>query len=208
MKIYSIYDRKFKKYGKVIEGINVTSLCEEMDKIAMPEEGVAYEASITSLEKDSSFAFFSKSVYGGMPVQTGLCWGHNTRLNCFEYHRDSELNIGSSDYILLLATMEDVENSRVDTSKAVAFKVPSGIVVEVYSTTLHYAPCQTSKEGFRVAIVLPRGTNTEFKSEQVTEEDKLLRARNKWLIAHADTLEAAQGAFVGLDGANIDLEDL
>jgi hypothetical protein len=36
-------------------------------------------------------------------------------------------------------------------------------------------------------------------------EDPLLRARNKWLIAHADASEAGDGAFVGLDGVNIDI---
>ena len=43
------------------------------------------------------------NAYGGMPVQLGLCWGYNTRLNCLEYHRDSEVNVGARDFILLLA---------------------------------------------------------------------------------------------------------
>ena len=38
-------------------------------------------------------------------------------------------------------------------------------------------------------------------------ENRLLRAANKWLIAHPDAPEAKKGAFVGLDGINIDLED-
>jgi hypothetical protein len=33
----------------------------------------------------------------------------------------------------------------------------------------------------------------------------MLWARNKWLIAHPDTDEAAKGAFVGLEGVNIEL---
>ena len=34
------------------------------------------------------------------------------------------------------------------------------LVVEVYATTLHYAPCHVDgAKGFRVAVVLPRGTN-------------------------------------------------
>ena len=55
-------------------------------------------------------------------------------------------------------------------------------------------------------MVLPKGTNTD-KPEIATlnAEDPLLRARNKWLIAHADASEAADGAFVGLDGVNIDI---
>ena len=63
-----------------------------------------------------------------------------------------------------------------------------------------------SDEGFRVAIVLPRNTNTDFeKPADKDPEDKLLWARNKWLIAHPDSSEAAQGAYVGLEGANISI---
>ena len=48
-------------------------------------------------------------------------------------------------------------------------------------------------------------TNTDLDGK-VTEkdfEDKLLWARNKWLIAHPDASEAKQGAYVGLVGENI-----
>ncbi len=40
------------------------------------------------------------------------------------------------------------------------------------------------------------------------EEDKYLWARNKWLVAHASTSEAAQGAHIGIIGENIDIADL
>ena len=56
--------------------------------------------------------------------------------------------------------------------------------IECYATALHYAPCQTDmKEGFRVAVVLPKGTNTdkpEYKA--INKEDALLTARNKWIV--------------------------
>ena len=35
-----------------------------------------------------------------------------------------------------------------------------------------------------------------------------LRAQNKWLLAHKDTAEAADGAHVGITGDNIDIADL
>ena len=38
------------------------------------------------------------------------------------------------------------------------------------------------------------------------EEDRRLWARNKWLLAHPESSEAAQGAWVGLTGRNIDLQ--
>ena len=75
---------------------------------------------------------------------------------------------------------------------------------------MHYAPCSAKKgEGFRVAIILPKGTNEDMPDITVkNEEDKYLWARNKWLVAHASTSEAAQGAHIGIIGENIDIADL
>ncbi|MCI8838785.1 MAG: DUF4867 family protein [Oscillospiraceae bacterium] len=88
-----------------------------------------------------------------------------------------------------------------------AFRVPAGVLVEVYATTLHYAPCHTDEaEGFRVAVALPRGTNEAKPAiKAITEEDQLLWARNKWLLAHEDSAEAGQGAAVRLSGDNNDI---
>ena len=207
MRIYSVLDPEFVPYGKVLGGYDTTELIAEMEKIPLPESGTAYEPGIGSLENCAIFGAFSNNAYGGMPVQLGMCWGHNTKLNCLEYHRDSELNIGVEDFILLLAKAEDIIGGVLDTAKVKAFCAPKGAVVEVYETTLHYAPCHTDEEkGFRVAVVLPKGTNTEKPA--ITEknaEDRLLWARNKWLLAHADTKEAKAGAYVGLAGKNLDI---
>ena len=142
-----------------------------------------------------------------MPIQLGMCWGHNAKLNCLEYHRDSEVNIGWKDFILLLAKQDEIVDGVLDTSLVKAFRVPKGLPVEVYATTLHYAPCHTCPHcGFRVAVVLPRGTNTgkpDFAPKG--EEDTWMTARNKWLLAHPDSSEAASGAHIGLRGENLDI---
>ena len=109
---------------------------------------------------------------------------------------------------LLLARRDEMDAGfTLDTGKVKAFRVPAGVLVEVYATTLHYAPCHVdAREGFRVAVVLPRGTNGPRPSlSLVSPEDALLRARNKWLIAHPESAEAADGAFAGLTGENIDI---
>ncbi|MBQ6173768.1 MAG: DUF4867 family protein [Clostridia bacterium] len=206
MTIYSVFDPEFAPYGKVLGGYDTAELIAAMNAIALPESGVAYEPGIDSLEACRIYNCFRNRAYGGMPIQVGMCWGHNTKLNCLEYHRDSELNIGTGDFVLLLAKAEDIVDGKLDTAKVKAFRAPAGAVVEVYETSLHYAPCQVSEDGFRVTIVLPKGTNTakpEIKPQN--EEDKWLWACNKWLLAHADASEAAQGAYVGLTGENIDI---
>ena len=210
MTIHSVYDPEFKLYGKVLEGYDTTCLVKAMNTIPLPESGTAYEPSIPALEATCLYGLFQNNAYGGMPVQLGMCWGHNTKLNCLEYHRDSEVNVGAGGFILLLAKQDEIEDGKLDTAKVKAFKVPAGIPVEVYATTLHYAPCHVNEsEGFRVAVVLPRGTNTAAPGAvPINEEDKWLTARNKWLLAHPDSVEAAQGAYVGLVGENIDIKGI
>jgi hypothetical protein len=57
-----------------------------------------------------------------------------------------------------------------------------------------------------VAIVLPKGTNIAKPDfAPVSEEDRWMTARNKWLLAHPDSAEAKDGAHIGLKGENIDI---
>mgnify|MGYP001032587297 FL=1 len=209
MEIKSVFDKEFAPYGQVHEAYELDGLLVAMDTIPLPEEGTAYQPSIESLEAQPVFRQLEEHAYGGMPVQLGICWGRNTKLNCLEYHRDSEFNVGTDDFILLLAKQNEIVDGELDTSKVKAFRVPAGVLVEVYATTLHYAPCHMDKaKGFRVAVALPRGTNTEKpKLTGDCGDSKLLWARNKWLLAHPDSTEAAQGAYVGLTGVNIDIKD-
>lgn len=207
MKIYSVFDPEFRCYGKVLEGFDTSELLAAMEKIEMPESGTAYMAGIDSLEACGILSELSDRGYGGMPVQLGMCWGYNTKLNCLEYHRDSEVNIGADDFILLLAKQGDIIDGVLDTATVKAFRAPKGAAVEVFATSLHYAPCHVdAQKGFRVAVVLPKGTNTEKPEfEAKCAEDTWMTARNKWLLAHADADEAKNGAYVGLKGENIDI---
>ncbi len=211
MKIQSVYDASFQKYGQVLEGYDLKDALETLRAATPLPEGTDYVPEQAELQALPIAKELSERAYGGMPVQLGWCNGHNTKLNCLEYHRDSELNAGSEDFILLLAKREEMAGGRLDTAKVEAFRCPAGVLVEVYATTLHYAPCSAKPgQGFHVLIVLPKGTNLEKPSIAArNEEDRLLWARNKWLLAHAESGEAAQGAPVRLDGANIDIaEDL
>lgn len=207
MEIKSVFDKEFVPYGQVHEGYDMTCLLNAMKTIPLPESGTAYEPGIPALEATCTYGQLQNTAYSGMPIQLGMCWGHNTKLNCLEYHRDSEFNVGVSDFILLLAKQDEIENGALDTAKVKAFRVPAGVLMEVYATTLHYAPCHTNEaEGFRVAVVLPRGTNTD-KPKLAAEcgDSRLLWARNKWLLAHPDSDEASQGAYIDLKGENIDI---
>ena len=209
MKMIPITDPAFVPYGKILEGYDTTELLAAMRRIPLPETGTAYKPGIDALEACAIFSKLTDNAYGGMPIELGMCWGHNTKLNCLEYHRDSELNIAANDLILLLARMEEIENGMLDTAKVKAFRVPAGVVVEIYATTLHYAPCHIDADtGFRMAVALPKGTNTEKpETTPLGPEDRLLWARNKWLLAHPDAKEAQRGAYIGLVGPNLDCRE-
>lgn len=211
MKIYSVYDSEFKPYGQVVSGLDaaVAEILEALKTTPLPE-AVGYVPEEACLQELPAATEVSEHLYGGMPVQMGWCNGHNTKLNCLEYHRDSEFNLGTEDFILLVAKQDEIVDGKLDTSKVKAFRAPAGVMVECYATTLHYAPCHTdSEKGFRVLIALSKGTNTEKPAITAkTAEDKLLWACNKWLLAHAETSEAAQGAHIGLVGENIDIAGL
>lgn len=210
--IYSVFDPEFTAYGRVVDGYDYTELLDTLQKVSpCPKDAVIYVPGDDTLEALAVKTVLQDNCYGGMPIQIGYCNGTNTKLNCLEFHRDSEINIpAGNDAILLLAKMDDIVDNKLDTAKVKAFKCPAGTAVEVYATTLHYAPCSAKKgEGFRVIIVLPKGTNTELpKFNPMNVQDSWMTARNKWLLAHAESSEAASGAYVGLTGENIDIADL
>ena len=205
MQILSVYDEAFRPYGRVVEGYPVEGILKALAETPCTD-AVVYEPRIEALHQAENAEAIGTALFGGMPFQLGFCNGVNTKLNCLEWHRDSEFNLGTEDFILLLAKQDEIIDGKLDTSKVKAFKAPAGVLVECYATTLHYAPCSAKLgQGFRVLIALPDKTNTEFRTEGGNVMDNMLWMRNKWLIAHPETSEAAQGAYVGLVGENIDI---
>lgn len=206
MELINVRGPEFKPYGRVIDGYDVSGLMEAMAVTPLPG-GVTYVASSPELEALPIAAELADGIYGQMDIQVGYCNGHNRKLNALEYHRDSEVNLAVKDLVLLLGRQQDItEDYTYDTSKVKAFLVPAGTMVEVYATTLHYAPCQTSEDGFKCVVALPKGTNTDLDRKPVLKcgEEKLLAAKNKWLIGHEEGgLE--EGVFIGLKGENISL---
>ncbi len=208
MKVQKVTDSSFSKYGKVLSGYGFEKLLDTVRECSeKPSEGTIYVPSDETLEACEVYEDLRDRAYGGMPIQIGYCNGNNHRLNCLEYHRDSEVDIAADDVILLLGRQEDIQDGVYDTSKVEAFLLPAGVAVELYATTLHYAPCNgEGKDGFRVIIVLPKGTNTDMPKFTIgCEEDRWMTARNKWLLAHPDAPEAQNGAHVGLIGENISI---
>lgn len=204
MEIKSVLDESFRKYGKVLKGYDFSALLRAMRHTPVPED-VVYVPSCEEMESLDVAKELQNKGFGGLPIQIGYCNGHNKKLNAVEYHRNSEINVAVTDLVLLLGCQQDIEEDfTYDTSKIEAFLVPAGTAIEIYGTTLHYAPCNTEDSGFQCVVVLPEGTNTErtFPVKEAGEE-KLMTAKNKWLIGHEKA--AIEGAFNGLKGENIQI---
>ncbi|MCR5201540.1 MAG: DUF4867 family protein [Lachnospiraceae bacterium] len=211
MEIKSVFDEEFKTYGRVVSDYDFAELLKTLEEVSpKPMDSVVYVPGDEKLECLPIYETLKNNVYGGMPIQIGYCNGFNTKLNCYEYHRDSEIDIAADDCILLVARQQEIVDGKIDASCTKAFKCPKGVGVELYATTLHYAPCSAAKDqGFRVIIVLPKGTNLDKPAiKEINPEDKYLWAANKWLLAHADSAEAKDGAQVSITGENVDIIDL
>ena len=189
MHIYSVNDPEFKSYGNVWDDVP--------SELTSP---VLEALSATPIPEGSKY---------GRPFQLGWCNVHNTRLNCLEYHRASEFNLGARDFILLVAHCWEIEDGKLDTACVKAFRVPAGTVVEVFNTTLHYTPCMVDDGGFQVMVALPAGTNgprPEAAADMPAAGDGYCYWKaDKWVLCHVDSPKAAEGGYVGLIGKNLDI---
>ncbi len=207
MEIKKVTDPSFRKYGRVVQGIDFTDLVEAIKRETPLPDGVAYEPSIKALEETTAAKALQRRTYGELPIEVGYCNGHNYKLNAIEYHRSSEINVAATDAVLIVGMQQDItDDFKYETAKMEAFLVEAGTAVELYATTLHYAPCSANEDGFKVGIVLPAGTNYPLEEKHEGWEDSLITAQNKWLIGHPEGgLDA--GAHIGLVGENLDIRE-
>lgn len=216
MVIHSVHDEEFAPYGRVWDDAPADLVSEFTEalarKVPLPDEGRVYLTSDPVLEELPGAECMRSLLFGGAPTELGRVAGTNTQLNALEYHRCSEFNLSPDEFVLMLGRRSDVHDGKLDTSTVKAFRVPAGTLVEVYATSMHFAPAETDpNKGFRVMVALPAETNDALTPELEALRDAgegdaaMLRGLNKWLMAHPDSPQAAQGAYVGLVGENLDL---
>ena len=198
IEIKSVFDPDFDSYGKVLD-LDTQEIIETASKFAMPQD-VVYMPSTPEFEALPIAATIQNELFGTLPTQIGYCYGHGTTLDATEWHASSEVNIAATDLVIMIAHRWDIKDDRIDSSKFTGFFVPKGTAIEVFATTLHYAPCQVSDDGFRWVVALPKGTNTDLETPVL---DKKLIAKSKWLIAHVENeKEIRNGAVAGIVGIN------
>lgn len=209
VEIYSVREKYFQTYGRIIEGYDFSEWMKYMEEeTIIPPEGNIYKASVKELEERKVFDELQKQFYGGMPIEAGYCNGRNTTYNGFEYHKGSEINLAVTDFMLVLGHTWDIRDNTYQVRDAKVFFVEKGTAIEMYQTTLHLSPCRVCDEGFKGVVVLPRGTNTPLKEEKkiLEKENELLLQTNKWVIAHPERKPLIkQGAYPGVIGENKEL---
>ena len=63
MKILSVTDPAFRKYGRLIDNVDLTELVEVLGKQPVPE-GVVYEPSVEALEATSAMEALTRVTFG------------------------------------------------------------------------------------------------------------------------------------------------
>lgn len=207
LRIFTADDPDFAPYGERVPG-SWSSMVAALEVSApIPDEGVLYVTSHAPLESCADADRLRTVVFGDLPIQIGYCSGRNSTLNGLEYHKSSEVLVAAADLVLLLALRGELEHGpggiSIESSKTVGLLVHRGEAVELYSGTLHLAPCRARPDGFRAAIVLPRGTNEVLPDGVLSGDDPLLRKRNKWIMAHPERKALVdQGVLPLIRGSN------
>ena len=209
MKLYDVTDSEFAKYGRVLDGYDFTQLFSVAENFSVPKDGIVYIASCAELESCAVAEEMCLRGFGGLATQVGYVAGNNGRLDCLEYHKSSEFNIAKEAVILVLGTVFEMQSGTFDTALCKSFLIPAGTGVELYGTTLHYAPFSTDENGYCVICVLPKGTNAEKRPFEAREEEAVLCAGvNKWLMTHPEAASENAGVHIGLCGNNISISDI
>ncbi|GHT67568.1 DUF4867 domain-containing protein [Bacteroidia bacterium] len=208
LSLKEVSNPSFQVYGKIVTGYDFSGLLDYMEReTPIPAEGNIYKTSVPELEQTDIKVRLEKGFYGEMPIQTGYCNGQNSTLNGLEYHLGSEIDVAVTDLVLLLGRLQDVTDGQYPSEQVEAFFVPKGTALQLYETTLHFAPCKVDSNGFKCIVILPRGTNEPLENDNEKYGDKYLFARNKWLLAHPDRKPLMEkGAWPGITGENIEIK--
>jgi hypothetical protein len=213
--IMSVHDRSFKRFGMVYKDFKIDNLLDYIEKKNIVSDEVVYIADVPYIRKKLSSYInpITVSIYGGLEVQVGVCYGRNNILNGLEFHQGSEVYIVGADMIMMLGIDEDIRwpGGMYDSSLIQFFYAPKGSVIELKGGCMHYAGVNVyHKEGINVIVSLLKGTNSiiDFKMGD-SYRDKLLIAKNSWFIAHPGYTKAKnEGWHLGITGENFELKTL
>ena len=78
LKLYSVRDAAFKKYGRLIEDYDSAALCKACrEALTMPKSGSVYFPALNALTGTADDLLMTRRFFGQTPAQTGVCYGYN-----------------------------------------------------------------------------------------------------------------------------------
>ena len=202
--ILHVEDPQFARYGTLHPTIHLPEMRQVLSSVERTEfeHYVPCEERLRSLPEADQF---KDGLFGQVPCQIGWYYGNCDRLNAVEYHKCSEVLYEYEDCVLILGLLWDMRDGGLDTSAMRVFYVPANTCVELYATTLHFAPCRAGQAPVMQIVAQSLGTNTPLlKPARTAEaEDRYLLQRNKWLLVHPEFAASEPEAAVGLRGKNL-----
>ena len=188
-------------YGYLLDH-DFTDLIDYLSSTPIPESGNIYVRDDENMHSLAGFSYLQETIFGLGEMESGYCNGNNKKLNCLEYHTCPEVDLALDDLILLLALPKDIQNGKIHSSKVKAFYIKKGQAVVLKPYVLHFSPCMVNNHPFRCGIFLTQGTNRDLNTKP---SDPSLWKENKWLLAHKESKQASLGAYIGIEGENIEL---
>lgn len=211
LEILTLDDPTFRQYGMCHPEVPVPGMMKEFILAHQPETEEFYIPCEQALMDMEESRIFKENLFGQVPCQIGYYYGKCTKLNAVEYHKCSEVLVLFEPAVLVLGSVWDIEDGKLDSSKMKLFYVPEGTCVELYATTLHFSPLTVTKKGVIQIVAQAAGTNTPLtqKKEGRISTDPYLLERNKWVLAHKEYVGSlGEGAYEGITGENITLAPL
>lgn len=207
--IYTTDHPDFSRYGAVLKNAQISALTDLMATVAIPEGENLYVPSNPAIEALPDVQAIGRDVFGGLPVEAGECAGHSRALTAVEYHQGSEVNVFFTPVVMVLGKRSQIKDGQFNAEQdAKLFFVPAGTVIEFFSDTLHYSPCEVTTEGFKFLVMLIQGTNQPLPANFHSDNPFLVK-QNKFQFVHASrTDKIAQGVRVGVAGNLVDIVPL
>lgn len=203
--ILSVNSAVFNEYGQVLSNIDPTEMLAKLNQHLIPKSGSTSVIADADLLDTQMAEQLRLTVFGGQQIQIGYYNGHNDHLDALEWHHAPEVMVATANVCLFLGQRAKLTRNGYAVGALRTFFVPAGTVIALYGTTMHYAPLQTSEDGYRCMVALPANTKTDLPAK-MGNVDPLLHKRGQWLIAHPDNHALIeQGVVAGIMGKNLAL---
>jgi len=207
LKIKSVTDEVFAEFGQLIALPYKAQLAEQLSLTTIPARNNQYVRDDPGMLSGEQKSKIARIFYGEQSIEIGYCNGNSSQINALEFHNCSEINFAGTDLVLFLAHRKQLIDNQIETSQTQAFFVPQGTAIEVYPTTMHFAPCRVWQSGFKCLVILLDKTNTPLAEPR--QNNDLLFQRNKWLLTHQENERMMQqNAYPGLLGDNLAITPL